>query len=182
MGTRGYVRNRQAIAKDAVMTKEGCVAHIAVPWLHNLDTLPVNGAKWVFGCCRWSNGGGQTIGGVVHEIGCGLLIDFGADAQRTLALKRTGLKMAYNTFAVWRDDFIEGFGKYADSDLGDPAFAAKSLQPMVDEFTAAGKRIDALKDDELDAFCEKYMFCWANVVYEAQLKRAQWIDDRLFEE
>ncbi len=178
---RNYLRNCDVLTKDCCVTAEGCVAHISMPWLGNFDSLPFDGRKWNLGVTRWGDCGGQTIGGVVHELGCGMLIDFDIPAALRETLMRSICKAGYNKFRGWRADPIGEFSRLSDAALGDPAFI-KSIEPVLKELDGIGESLDKASVQELEGIVKNTLPRWAAFQYELALLRANWLDDQMFAE
>ena len=178
---QNYVRNADAFTKDCAVTAEGCVAHISFPWLSNFDSLPFDGRKWNLGVSRWGDCGGQTIGGVVHELGCGMQIDFDIPASLREKLMRSICKAGYNRFRAWRADPLSEFSRLWDASLGDPAFMT-SVNPVVKELDAIGESLDKASVSELERCVKETLPRWVAFRYELALLRANWLDDQMFAE
>ena len=178
---RNYVRSADAYTKDCAVTPDGCVAHVSFPWLSNFDSLPFDGRKWNLGVSRWGDCGGQTVGGVVHELGCGMLIDFDIPASLRETLMRSICKAGYNKFRAWRAEQIGEFARLSDAALGDQKFIA-SIDPVLKELDAAGEALDKASARDLERCVKETLPRWVAFQYEFALLRANWLDDQMFAE
>lgn len=168
MPGRHYRRTSDFVTKDTVLTKEGVVAHMAIPWTACYDTLPFDGRHWLFGLYRWHPGGGQCLGGFVHALTRGLRLEFPFAPEQVAALKRRIAETAYNRYAAVRDskgDFIQ---RWNDELLGDPEFFAAEVKPLLDELDAKGKTPDV-----------KDAAGWAEVGYEIAARRTRYLKKKL---
>ena len=157
------------------------VAHISFPWLSNFDSLPFDGRTWNLGVSRWCDGGGQTIGGVVHELGYGMLIDFDIPASLRETLMRSICKAGYNKFRAWRAEPVGEFSIMSDAALGDPKFIA-SIAPVLKELDDAGEALDKASAQDLERCIRRTLPRWVAFQYEFALLRANWLDDQMFAE
>ncbi|MCQ2389513.1 MAG: hypothetical protein MJ138_07350, partial [Kiritimatiellae bacterium] len=122
-----------------------------------------------------------TIGGVVHELGCGMLIDFDVPAPLRETLMRSICKAAYNKFRAWRADPLSEFSRLWDAALGDQAFMS-SVDPVVKELDAIGEGLDKASAQDLERCVKKTLPRWVAFPYELSLLRANWLDDQMFAE
>lgn len=171
MPGRHYRRTTDFVVKDTVLTKDGVVAHVAIPWLACYDTLPFDGRHWIFGLYRWHPGGGQCLGGFVHALSRGLRLEFPFAPAQVAALKRRIAETAYNRYATVRDAKGDYIQRWNDALLGDPAFFATEVKPLLDELDAKGKSPD-VKDAAL----------WAEVGCEIAERRTRYLKKRLLAE
>ena len=179
----GYRRNTDAIRKDAALTPDGVVAHVAVSWLDFLDSLPVNGDEWRLGVLRSCKGGKQTIGGVVHEISRAMRIKFDFTRDQLLALKRRVAVMAFNRYNGVRRDEGAFIQRWNDKLLGDPAFFAAEVAPLLEKLDEAGRELLApCPDKDVEKFFTEFTPLWANIEYEIAARRTRYLNDRLFDE
>ncbi len=179
----GYRRNVDVFQKDAALTPDGVVAHLRIPWLDFYDSLPVDGNQWAIGIIRSGKGGTQSIGGVVHEISRGMRIKFNFSRDQLLALKRRVALMAFNRYnAVRRNEgaFIKSWN---DKLLGDPAFYAAEVAPLLEKLDQAGKDLLApCPDKAVEKYFKDFTPLWANIDFEIAARRTRYLNDRLFEE
>ena len=178
-----YRRNTDAYKKDAALTPEGVVAHLHLPWISFYDNLPIDGKLWNLGVIRSCKGGMQTVGGIVHELSRGLQIKFELTPAQLLALKRKVSVIAYNRYRKIREgqgDFIQ---RWNDPLLGDPAFYAAVVAPLVERLDKAGAELTApCADAEVERFFTEFAPLWAEIGYELAERRTQYLNDRLFAE
>ena len=77
-----------------------------------------------------------------------------------------------------RNNKFEFILTWTDSDLGDPAFFATVLEPMLKDLDEAGARLTgerALSDKELDDLYAKYVPLWGNIKYVVAEQRAAYL-------
>ncbi len=168
MPDRHYRRTTDFVTKDAVLTKEGVVAHVAIPWTACYDTLPFDGRHWLLGVFRWHPGGGQCIGGYVHALSRGLRLEFPFPPERVAAIRKRVAETAYNRYAAVRDAKDGYIQRWNDELLGDPAFFAAEVKPLLEELDAKGKAPEA--KDTAD---------WAEIGFEISSRRTRYLKRRL---
>lgn len=170
MPGRRFRRSTDFIAKDAVLTKDGVVAHVYIPWIGCYDTLPFDGRHWILGLYRWHPGGGQCLGGMVHALGRGLKLDFPFDAATIKSLKSRIAATAFNRYVQQRDDKGDFIQRWDDELLGDPAFFAQEVKPLLERLDKAGETLD-----------ESTVSSWAEIRYEISGRRAKYLKKQLME-
>jgi hypothetical protein len=168
MPGRNFRRSTDFITKDAVLTSEGAVAHIFIPWVACYDTLPFDGRHWIFGLYRWHPGGGQCLGGMVHALGRGLKLDFPFDAATIKSLKSRIAATAFNRYVQQRDDKGDFIQRWDDELLGDPEFFAQEVKPLLERLDKAGETLD---QSEIPA--------WAEIRYEISDRRVKYLKRQL---
>ena len=169
--------------KDAVLTKDGYVAHTYIPWLMFYDNLPVNGHKWKYGIQVWGGAATRTLSGMVHELSRAILLDFKMTPAQVEKLKGTIAIQIYNRYRKIREDRGDVVRIWEDPVLGDVAFWDAVVKPLVDELDAAGKDLLAAKSDaEAAKFFDKYAPVWAEIGYVIAGKRSAYLSKKLLEE
>ncbi len=177
----GYRRNTDVFQKDAALTPDGAVAHVRIPWLDFHGSLPVNGNQWSFGVIRSCKGGSQTIGGVVHEISRAMRIKFDFTRDQLLSLKRRVAIMAFNRYNAVRRNEGAFILSWNDKLLGDPAFYAAEVAPLLEKLDQAGKDLLApCPDRDVEKFFTEFTPLWANIEYEIAARRTRYLNDRFF--
>ena len=179
----GYRRNTDVFQKDAVLTPDGVVAHLRIPWLDFHGSLPVDGNDWELGVIRSCRGGSQTIGGVVHEISRGMRIRFDFSKPQLLALKRRVATMAYNRYRALRRNEGGAIQMWNDKLLGDPDFYAAEVAPLLEKLDQAGQELLApCPDRDVERLFAEFTPLWAEIEYEIAARRTRYLNDRLFED
>ena len=179
----GYRRNTDVFQKDAVLTPDGVIAHLRIPWLDFYGSLPVDGSDWELGVIRSCRGGSQTIGGVVHEISRGMRIRFAFSKPQLLALKRRVATMAYNRYRALRRNEGGAIQMWNDKLLGDPDFYAAEVAPLLEKLDQAGQELLApCSDKDVERLFAEFTPLWAEIEYEIAARRTRYLNDRLFED
>lgn len=183
MPGRHYRRNVDSFTKDAVLTPDGVVAHLSIPWIAFYDDLPVNGVEWVLGVIRTCPAGLTTIGGGVHELSRGMHIKFNFSKQQLIDLKRRISVTAFNRYKSIRGNDGRFIKMWNDPVLGDPDFYAAEVAPLLEELDRAGEELLApCADKAVEKFFSEYTPLWAEIQYEIADRRTRYLNNRLFEE
>ncbi len=180
--TKNYRLTYDGIKKDAVLTKKGFAAHIEIPWLYVYDRLPgsENSNTWKLGLCVWGKGT-RSLGGLVHELGRALKLDFQMTPEQRTALERTICIQAFARYNQIRQDAGGIIQNWNDYLLGDPEFYEKCLKDYIAELDEAGKKLMApAADADIHAFYTKYAPQWAEINYMLDEKRAEYLKNKLF--
>ena len=171
MPGRHFRRTEDIVAKDAVITDKGVVAHMYVPWIGCYDTLPFGGRHWLFGVYRWHPKGGSTLGGMVHALARGLRVEFPFTPDQIAALQRRIAETAFNRYTKLRDGKGDYIQRWNDDELGDPEFFAQEIGPLLKTLDEKGKnpRIEDAAD-------------WAEIDAEIAERRTRYLKRKLLEE
>ncbi len=180
--TKNYRLTYDGITKDAVVTKQGFAAHVAIPWLYVYDRLPGtdHGSTWKIGLCVWGKST-RSLGGLVHELGRALKLDFQMTPEQRTALERTICIQAFARYNKIRNDAGGIIQNWNDYLLGDPEFYKTYLKDYIAELDEAGKKLMApATDAEIHGFYTKYVPQWAEINYMLDEKRAEYLKNKLF--
>ncbi len=183
MPSKTYKRNSDIFTKDAVLTKEGVVAHLSLPWLAYYKNLPIDGKMWNVGCLRSCPAGLYTIGGIVHELSRGMKIAFNFKKDELAALKKRVSVQAYNSYKAFRNDDRKAAKMWSDPLLGDPVFYEKEVAPFLEELDKVGEALvgdeTAATNVQIEEIFEKYLPLWAEAQYEISDLRTKYIKKKL---
>lgn len=183
MPGKGYRLTEDAFVKDAVLTDDGVVAHLGIPWISFYHSLPVEGNLWNFGCIRGGAGGMQTIGGHVHELSRGLRLKFNLTEKELVSLKRKVAIQAFNRYSAIRKHDGKFIKTWNDPVLGDPAFFEKKVAPLLESLNKAGERLLApCADGEVAGIFAEFVPQWAEIEYVISSLRSNYVNDWLFDE
>ena len=179
----GYRRAADVFKKDAVLTPDGAVAHLAISWLDFYGSLPIDGNTWRLGVLRSCKGGTQSAGGVVHELSRAMEIKFEFTRPQLLSLKRRVAIMAFNRYNALRGNEAKAIRMWNDKLLGDPAFYAAEVAPLLEKLDQAGKDLLApCPDKDVEKFFTELTPLWAEIEYEIAARRTRYLNDKLFED
>ena len=179
----GYRRAADVFKKDAVLTPDGVVAHLSVSWLDFYGSLPIDGNAWRLGVLRSCKGGMQSAGGVVHELSRAMKIKFEFTRPQLLALKRRVAVMAFNRYNALRRNEGKAIRMWEDKLLGDPAFYAAEVAPLLEKLDQAGKDLLApCPDKDVEKFFTEFTPLWAEIEYEIAARRTRYLNEKIFED
>jgi hypothetical protein len=157
--------------KDSTTTPEAVVAHTFIPWLAFYDRLPVDGTVWTFGMQRWGRHA-VTLSGSVHELARALALSFTFTPAELTAIKRHVAVQAFNRYHAIRQNAGEFIQTWNNPVLGDPAFYAAELAPLLDELDQAGRRLTApAPDADIAAIYERDVPQWAEINHAVAERR-----------
>ncbi len=183
--TKTYALARDIFKRDAVTTPEGIAAHVFVPWQYFCAQLPFDGNDWLFGMVRSVPGvGQQALTGNYQEFGRLLHLKFDLTPMQRIEMKRRVANMTFNAYSLLRNDANGFILAWKDNALGDPAFFASEIEPMLKELDEAGARLtgeQALSDEEVDDIFAKYVPIWGNIKFAVADKRAVYLRDKLMQ-
>lgn len=124
---------------DSAAIEGGFGAALTIPWELVYDRLPANGDLWPFNIVRWSRSSSMTWGGKVHNISAfGTVRWEGLTSDRLLGIKR---KLVMKGFGNYQKTKVDLIAFWKDDVLGDPAFYAQSLLPVVEKLDALGAKV-----------------------------------------
>ena len=183
MPTRGYRASSEAVFKDATLTKEGFVAHVFLPWIAYYDSLPTDGRYWIFGVDRVGPMGDVCTGGLCHGLSHGVRLVFDLSPAQLATLRRRVALSAYNRYRKLRNDKNGFILRWCDPDLGDPAFFAQKVTPLLMALDKAGEELTKpCAEAELDRICRDFVPRWAEIDFELSDLRTAWLTDKVMEE
>ena len=174
---------------DTIFTDDAVICYSAFSWDTFADHVPADGGEWDFESVFWGpvpsawNGtesihGRSTWGKLRFELG---------EAARVKIL-RGQLFKAVNAYRaelmpkqVSPDSVQEGvFSHWSDDELGDPAFYAQCLKPLVNELDAVAAQVKVgMSDEAVKDICERYLSRFRDIRFEVARLRAQYLQKGL---
>jgi hypothetical protein len=162
---------------------EGYATAMNISWALVYDRLPDNGSEWPFEMICWARNGGVTWGGtdIWQRSEWGHWRFEGFTPQVRAAIRRQIIYKALKRYRGARN-FASGgvIGKWQDAELGDPAFYAERLAPLVAKLDGYAKLAEGEIDDKL---AEKLFFevvpGWYDFGYEASELRSDYLLEQL---
>ena len=183
--TETYTLARDIFRRDAVTTPDGTAAHVLVPWPFFCTQLPFDGNDWFFGLVRSVPGvGKQALTGNHQEFGRLLRLQFDVPPPQRTTLKRRVACQTFSDYSRLRNDPGGFLLEWKDDVLGDPAFFASEIEPLLRELDAAGARLTGektLDDREVDDFFATFVPAWHTIRYVVAGKRAAFLRNRFFQ-
>lgn len=180
--SRKYRMGSDYIRKDAALTPDGLAVHVFIPWQMVYANLPINGTTWGLGFGRHGTdvqgkSFSYTICGArVQELERSLELRFQLTASDLQDLKRNICLVAFNTYDTLRNDKNEFIFLWSDPTIGDRAFYAKEVEPLVTELDSAGKKVrEGLSEKDVDLYFEKYVPRWFEVRFIIQDLRTKYL-------
>lgn len=194
-----YLRLESKIVSNGVMLR------IFVPWTFAWNMLPLDDGKrnnyWRLSVIRFSPGGGQTWGGVVHELSRAGYIqwpdftpeqklairknvlyhawnDYKAAFRRVDPAKTPDLKEPYRAALPKSERSYNNFAEYRD-------FAEEWMKPMAAERDALGAQIaamDTLSPEEQDRFYKKASAALIQFQYDLEEAFAKYLKQKWMSE
>lgn len=170
------------IVKNTCVNPAGIGAYTFIPWMLCYDSLPVGGNDWKLGIIRGDKAGDGYVmvsfGGNVHELARGLTLKFDFSPAQLSAVKRHIALRAFAGYRTLRNDRASFISDFKDPELGDPAFYAAEVEPLLKDLDAAGEKLvgqPAPSDKEIDAIFDKYVPLWAEIKYVVADKRVAYL-------
>ncbi len=173
---------------EAAFSDNDYVLHLTFPWDDFYQKLPSPKAEWKFECMAWGVDGGFTWGGSIGIHNASrwgtLAIDL-TPAQLTEI--RRGILMR-TAKGGWRNRPYPGgasldyFDKWADPEIGDPAFYEASLKPLKEELADYAARIKPdMTDADVNELYEKGLVRMKGLKYEIDRLRREYLARQLTE-
>ena len=180
----GRKLTRDYIFTDSTVTEDCHVFHTFVPWVMYYTRLPKNGSVWTFViCCSWAGEFRSVGGGAVHELGRGLKVTFEIPDEARDAIRKSVVKGAVGEYRRVRSIW-ENAEFWADPHMGDPAFFAKVVQPLLAELDEQAEiaSSDKLTKAETDRLFKDYLTKWIDFRLYLDGLRADYLEKGLFQE
>lgn len=174
-----YTLTMDFIRRDIAVTKDAVSVHYGIPFSAFFDKLPLNGREWTFGIQVWGKTPLTLSCGVVHELARMGLLDIKMTREQELAIKRVIIRKALNRAQKMFREQGKPPRLWQDAVVGDPAFYDQEVKPIFDDLIEAEKKAADLKDEEVDAFYEKYARLGMKLEYIVAAKRAAYLRDSL---
>lgn len=199
--TRGFQPMKGKFQPETRYLPNGYLTKIAFPWHYFWDRLPFltqDHNLWRLSVMRWCPGGGQTWGGVVHEVsrfGCIQWPEF--TPERKSAIMKQILRHAWTHFNGLKTDLVPA-NYPADTSLYlkdlPPVIASHNWIPQYQEFCKAklndlvadreaiGKGIsefDKLSIAEQEAFYRTNAPKLMNFEHDVRMEFRRWLEEKL---
>ena len=189
LGVRRLVKG-EGFRSEIDFTDADYVIHIVFDWAKFFDRLPTDGRTYKFECLSWGAAGGRTWAGsrgIHHSSDWGRLVFNLTDAQLT-EIRR---EIVLANYRGWRVRGVPGteargvdlFEKWADEEIGDPAYYAKHLASLQREMDDAVARVKPEMDDAtVNEIYEKALPFWMETGHHIDASRKAYLGDLLTEE
>ena len=179
---KGYKIGSDYIRTDAVSADDCHVFHTFVPWVLCWREFPKDGDCWRYGLvASWAGQFGALGGGSVHELGRAMSLRFRIAPPVRERMKLALVRQAVADYRAVRGKF-ENAEFWADPHLGDGAFYAATVEPLLAELDAAAARVTverpAAKDVEA-VFADLFRFADFRLALDAE--RERFLTARLFD-
>ena len=168
-GYRNLKSEDDSILLSNYVADDSVISLLSFSWAKEFATLPSNGDKWYFEPLCWSNGGWSWGGSkTVHNRSAfGALVFEGITPKAAAAIRRIILKKASD--AYWNAKSARSNGCiefWKDPELGDPAFYAECIAPIVARLDPYAGRVkpDMTDEDVMDVY-ENAAKDWLNIEF-----------------
>ena len=154
-------------------------------WSMAYDRLPQDGDTWPFELIRWTRGGGVTWGGQqVWQIGnWGRLVFTGLTPDVRHAIQRIVITKALARYKAEREPRRGGrIAIWQDAELGDPAFYAAKVAPLVETLDGYAALVTPGMDGTtIDRLYREAVPLWYDFRYAVDDLRTGYLAERLTE-
>ena len=182
-GYRNLRSEDDSILLSNYVADDSVISLLSFSWTKEFATLPSNGDKWYFEPLCWSNGGWSWGGSkTVHNRSAfGALVFEGITPKAAAAIRRIVLKKASD--AYWNAKSARSNGCieiWKDPELGDPAFYAECIAPLVarlDPYT--GRVKPDMTDEEVMDVYEHAAKDWLNIEFIVSSLRTRYLERTL---
>ena len=193
--TRGHRRinakNPSSVKSETFYTDKAVLSYVAFSWNNFVEHVPAFGGEWDFESIFWGPvksawNGTETI----HGRSTWGKLRFELDDAARVAILRAQLFKAVNAYKAEKSPkgspasgLQEGcFDHWADDGVGDPAFYAAKLAPLVAELDAVAEKVKVgMSDADVKDICENYLSTFVNIRQIVAQLRSAWVVDRLSE-
>ncbi len=154
--------------------------YMFLSWELFYDKLPSNGTRWQFESIRWTRNGGYSFGGsesVHNRSSFGDIVFDGLSPQQLTAIKRTIVFSAVKKYREAKRS-TEPVGNWADPVLGDPAFHAAKVAPLLERLDAAVLLVKAdMSDADVEKVFSEAVPLWMELPHHVAALRAAYLQD-----
>ena len=162
-----------------VYGKDRVTAYLTLKWEMFAKTLPQDGDVWDYENMRWSRSGDNAWNGTdsIHGRSTWGELVFELSPSARAAIVREQLFAARKVYLDEKSDHEDGvLSHWSDPDLGDLAFYAEKVEPVVKSLDAYLPRVTAgMSDDEAETLAREAMPGWLNIRADVQNLRADWL-------
>ncbi len=150
-------------------------------WENWMQKIPHDGAVWDFENMCWHRSGNSCWNGTesIHGRSTWGELEFDlTPAQRAQILRPLLVKAyaAYNLEKRTLADYDGALAHWQDAEIGDPAFYAARVKPLMDELDALGKFITSdMSDQTVERLAQTALPRWQDIAFEVNRRRAQWL-------
>ena len=171
---RGWFRHQTQF------TDTDYVQHLFFAWENFYRELPGDGTVWRFECVSWTPKGGYTWAGSQGPHSCMAWgdIDFSLKPEQVTAIRRG---LLCRTRGNWRKSGkLDVFEKWADAEIGDPAFSAACLKPLEQELATAMAGVSPeMSDEEVNRVYDAVLVKCRGIKHEIDALRKRWLVRKL---
>ena len=173
------------ILRVDVASLDDCHVYYAfIPWLAVYDRIPCGDERWSLVLyAKWGGRGARIVGGgSVHEFGRGLSLAFAFTPEELAAVREGVLKEAAADYRKVRGEWANA-GFWSDPHLGDAAFDAQIVRPLLAKLDAAASRIADLRGADADTvgkLSDEYLLPLADFRLYLDGLRTDWLKRELF--
>jgi hypothetical protein len=182
-GYRNLKSEDDSILLSNYVADDSVISLLSFSWAKEFASLPSNGDKWYFEPLCWSNGGWSWGGSkTVHNRSAfGALVFEGITPKAAAAIRRIVLKKASD--AYWNAKSARSNGCieiWKDPELGDPAFYAECIAPLVARLDPYASRVKPdMTDEEVMDVYENAAKDWLNIEFIVSDLRRRYLERTL---
>ena len=178
-GYRNLKSEDDSILLSNYVADDSVVSLLSFSWAKEFAALPSNGDKWYFEPICWSNGGWSWGGSkTVHNRSTfGALVFEGITPKAAAAIRRIILKKASDAYWNAKSGRSNGCIEiWKDPELGDPAFYAECVAPIVARLDPYAGRVkaDMTDEDVMDVY-EHAAKDWLNMEFIVSRLRTRYL-------
>lgn len=146
------------------------------------DKLPVDGTKWRFEAIRFTRSGGYSFGGsqsVHNPSDWGDIVFTGMTPQNRTAIKRN---IIFRALARYNDAkrVINPVGRWADKELGDPAFYSREVAPLLATLDGYAKMVgENMTDTTVEDIYRNAVPGWMEIEHQVAALRTNYLKEKL---
>jgi hypothetical protein len=165
-------------------TDKGFATYVFMSWQLFYDKLPRNGDKWQFEAIRWTRSGGFSFGGsqsVHNRSSWGDIAFSGLTPERLGAIKRA---IIFQAVAKYRraKGLTGALGNWNDAEVGDPAFYAAQVAPLVEKLDKYADRVSKdMTAAEVETIFHEAVPDWMEIEYRVAALRTQYLKAKLLQ-
>ena len=180
-----YRHMKEYVTISSQPVENGFATAMNFDWALAYDRLPENGDTWPFELIRWTCGGGVPWGGKqVWQIGnWGRLVFEGMTPQVRQAIREIIIRKALARYRAEREPRRGGLiAIWQDAELGDPAFYAARVAPLVEKLDDYATLVKSGMDGKTsDLLYREAVPLWYDFRYAIDDLRTEYLTHRLTE-
>ena len=169
-------KEKGSFASTTEYSDEDYVQHLFFAWDSFYQKMPTDGTRWRFECIVFAPGGAVSLGGSrnVHDSTDWSDLVFAFKPAEIAMIRRAAVCRAVRGWRTLGN--LDVFERWADPEVGDPAFYAEALKPLEVELAGYAKMVTPeMSNADVELLFAQAMPRWRGLKHEIDELRRDWL-------